>query len=57
MGLADILAIIKGVIYFPDTILEFVKILQKTPQENHEAILDASRKEAMNYEETGRPQW
>ena len=57
LGLTDILAIIKGVLQFPGTILEFVKMLQKTPQERHEDLLKKMHEEARKYEETGRPTW
>ncbi len=55
MGVAEILMLIKGVIEFPGVILQFVKLLRKTPQENHEDLLEAVRQEAKLFEETGRP--
>ena len=39
MGIAEIIALIQGVLAFPKTILEFVKLLKKTPQEKHEDII------------------
>lgn len=57
LGLTDILAIIKGVLQFPATILEFVKLLQKTPQEKHDDLLKKMREEAQKFEDTGRPTW
>jgi hypothetical protein len=56
-GLSDILAIIKGVLQFPGTILEFVKLLQKTPQEKHQDLLKRMAEEAKKFEDTGRPTW
>lgn len=56
-GLTDILAIIKGVLQFPGTILEFVKLLQKTPQEKHDDILKLIQLESNKFQETGRPTW
>jgi hypothetical protein len=57
MGISDIFAIIKTVLQFPSTILEFVKILQKTPQENHDALLKKMQDEAKRFQDTGRPTW
>ncbi len=57
MGLTAILEIVKGVIAFPSVVLEFVRLLQKTPQENHEAIVSRIRLEAQHFQETGRPTW
>lgn len=57
MGFAEILTIIKGVLQFPGIILEFVKLLQKTPQETHDEILKNIREETNHYEESGRPTW
>lgn len=57
MGLIQILDIIKGVLQFPATILEFIKILRKTPQENHEDLLKRIGEESKKFEDTGRPTW
>lgn len=57
MGVAEIMALITGVLQFPKTILEFIKILKKTPQENHEGIVKKVAEEAQKFEDTGRPQW
>lgn len=57
MGLTEILTLITGLIQMPGTILEFIKIMKKTPQEKHDAILERVRLEAQSYEDTGRPQW
>ncbi len=57
MELKEILDLVKGVIQFPATILQFVKILQKTPQENHEYLLIKLNNESHVFEETGRPTW
>lgn len=57
MGVAEIIALIKGIFDFPKTILEFVKLLRKTPQEQHEQILVNIAAEAKHFEESGRPSW
>jgi hypothetical protein len=57
LGLTDILAIIKAVLQFPSTILEFVKLIQKTPQEKHEDLLKRLAEESKKFEDTGRPTW
>lgn len=57
IGLLDILEIIKAVLKFPTTILEFVKLLKKTPQENHEDLMKKIQEEAKHFEDTGRPTW
>jgi hypothetical protein len=57
MGITDIIAIIKTVLQFPSTILEFVKLLQKTPQENHDSLLKAMQKESEQLKSGGRPTW
>ena len=57
LGLTDIFAIVKAVFQFPSTILEFVKILGKTPQDKHEDLLKKMREESVKFENTGRPDW
>lgn len=57
MGITDIIALITAFFQFPKTILEFVNILKKTPQEKHEDLLKKIAAEAKQFEDTGRPQW
>jgi hypothetical protein len=57
MGIAEILALITGVLQFPKVILEFVKLLKKSPAEKHEDILKQIAHEAEKFEESGRPSW
>ena len=57
LGLTQIIDLIKGVLQFPAVILEFVKILRKTPQENHESLLKRMAEESQKFSETGRPTW
>jgi hypothetical protein len=49
------LQIIKGVLAFPGAVIELVKLLRKTPQENHEKILKETAEEADKFDKTGRP--
>jgi hypothetical protein len=57
LGLTDILVIIKTVLQFPATMLEFVKLVRKTPAEQHEDLLKRLSDEQKKFEETGRPTW
>lgn len=57
MSLAGWLEIASGVLAFPAMSLKLVKLLRATPQEHHEAILEAISKEADQYEMSGRPTW
>lgn len=57
MVIAEIVTLIIAFFQFPKTILEFVKLLKKTPQEKHEDIVKAIAAEAKKFEDTGRPDW
>lgn len=57
MGFSDIVALVTAFFQFPQTILAFVKILKKTPEENHDAILKRVADEAASFEQSGRPNW
>jgi hypothetical protein len=57
MGFTDIVALITAIFKFPNTILEFVKVLQKTPEEKHNDLLKAVAQEASKFENSGRPTW
>jgi hypothetical protein len=57
MGITQIISLILGVLQFPKEIGELLKILKKTPQQNHEGLLQRIQLEAKNYEDTGRPKW
>ncbi len=57
MPFSEILTLIGGVLAFPKTILEIVKLLQKTPQEAHQEIVKKINEEAQKFQETGRPKW
>ncbi len=57
LGLTAILEIVKAVLQFPSVILEFVRLLQKTPQEKHEDLLKRIGEESKKFADTGRPTW
>lgn len=57
MGIAEIVLLITGVLKFPDVILEFIKLLQATPQKSHEKLLKRIAEESQQFEESGRPDW
>lgn len=57
MGLSEILEVIRGVLQFPETILKFIRLLRKTPQDNHETLLIKISEESKKFEDTGRPTW
>jgi hypothetical protein len=42
---------------FPQEILQFVKLLRKTPQQKHDDLLQKMADEAQKLEDTGRPTW
>ncbi len=55
IGLTGWLEIIKAVLSFPDAMLRLARVFQKTPQEQHEAIVARNEQEALSFEKTGRP--
>ena len=57
MSFLEIIALIKGVLEFPDAVLKLIKALQSTPSEKHDAMMAASQKEWDSFKETGRPTW
>lgn len=57
IGLTGWVEIISAVLKFPDAVLRLVKALQKTPQEQHEALIQASEAEALKWKQSGRPTW
>ena len=57
MGVAEILALITGVLQFPGQVLKFINLLKKTPQEQHEQIVGRILDESRKFEDTGRPSW
>ena len=57
MGIAEIMAIVSGVLQFPGQILALIKILRSTPAENQEKIMIQIQDAAHKFNETGRPTW
>ena len=57
MTFLEIMALIKGVLAFPQQILALVKLIQGTPEANREAMLAKLHDEALNFQATGRPTW
>lgn len=57
MTFAGFIALLPAVFKFFDEITWFVKTLQKTPQEKRQALMEKMKKEADDYERTGRPSW
>jgi hypothetical protein len=57
MGLSEILTLLLGLLQFPQTLLEFVKLLSKAPAEKHDEILKAISDQSKKFEDTGRPTW
>jgi len=57
LGLVEIIDLIKGVLQFPAAILEFVKLLRKTPEEKHEDLLKKIAEESEKFSDIGRPTW
>lgn len=57
IGLTGWVEIIKAVLQFPDAVLRLVKLLQKTDQEKHEALIVSIEREAESLKKTGRPVW
>lgn len=55
MGLLGWLEIIKGVLAFPDKILEVVRLFQDTPEEQHNKLLADINAQAALLKKTGRP--
>lgn len=47
--------LISGILSFPDKILPFIKMLQTTPEQQHDAIIAEIQKQADAYKTTGRP--
>jgi len=57
MTAAGILALITGVLQFPNEILQLINVLKKTPQEKHDELMKKITGEAQDFDKNGRPQW
>ena len=49
--------LIQGILKFPSAVLALIKVLQKTPEEQHDALISKMQAEAQAFEDTGRPSW
>lgn len=57
VGLLDILTLLRAIFTFPTEIMTLVRMLQATPEEKRQLIMEKVAEEAQKYEQTGRPQW
>jgi hypothetical protein len=57
MTLSAWLALIQGVLAFPNEVLALVKALKGTPVAQQQAIMGAVQAEQAKFEQTGRPTW
>ena len=57
MTLKDWIDLIIAGLKFPDSLMAFVKMLKKTPIENHSDLVAKSQREAEIFQKTGRPAW
>jgi hypothetical protein len=57
MGFADWLLIIKGVLAFPKEMKALILLLQKTPSEKKDNVMQAIQSESEKLEKEGRPEW
>jgi len=55
--IALIITAIIAALKFPDTLRAFLLLLEKTPEEKHQEILDRIKKESEDLDKGGRPKW
>jgi len=55
--MSEILLAIVGFFKFFDEVSAFIKILQKTPVEKHQALVEAAQKESDSFAQSNRPTW
>lgn len=55
MGLAAWIELLTLVLKFPSTVLDIVRLLQKTPEEKHSELVAKIQEEAQQFADTGRP--
>lgn len=51
------LEILQGVLKFPGELLQLIRIIQKTPAEKHDDLVQAAAKESDKWNTEGRPTW
>lgn len=57
MTISAILSLIIGILQFPAQMSAFLKILQKTPEEQHNALIASIQAQSAAYQASGRPNW
>lgn len=57
MEIAAIIELIRGVLQFPEKVLELIRVLKKTPTEKHDDIMKRISEEKDSFEGGGRPKW
>lgn len=57
MTILGIFGLLGDVFKFFDQVTWFIKVLKGTPEQHHQAVMDAISAEAIKYSETGRPTW
>ena len=57
MGVAEWLALLTGLLKFPRELLDLVKFLQDTPEENRQEAAASVRKSIDVFRKTGRHEW
>ena len=57
MTIAAIIAIIPGFFKFFDEVSAYIKLLQKTPEEKHEALVAKVQGVFNEKDDQGRPKW
>ncbi len=55
--MTEVLTIIAGIFKFWDQVTWLVKLLQSTPEQDHEKLVSSIQAEAANVQKTGRPTW
>lgn len=55
--MTEFLAVLSGIFTFWNQVVWFVKLLQKTPEEQHDALIKQVNQIFDEAENNGRPQW
>ncbi len=55
MSIGIILEVLLALFKFPSELSAFVKLLSKTPEEKHDALMKTISDEAQKFSDTGRP--
>lgn len=57
MTLMGFIGLLPAIFKFWDQVTWLIQTLQKTPEEQHQALMDKVKAEADAFEQTGRPVW